>query len=78
MAVAAFAIAQPASGQVRVSNELRKRGIVVSPSGVRRVWLCRDLESFKKRLLALERHIAETGGVLTEAQVDNLTRGTRD
>jgi len=35
MAVAAFAIEQPAFGQVRVSNELRKRGIFVSPSGVR-------------------------------------------
>lgn len=78
MAVAAFAIEQPASGQVRVSNELRKRGIFVSPSGVRCVWLRRDLESFKKRLLALERPVAETGGVLTEAQVDNLTLGTRD
>ena len=48
-AVAAFALEQPAFGQVRVSNELRKRGVFVSPSGVRSVWLRRDLESFKKR-----------------------------
>jgi len=34
-AVAAFALEQPAFGQVRVSNELRKRGTFVSPSGVR-------------------------------------------
>jgi len=78
MAVAAFAIEQPAFGQVRVSNELRKRGIFVSPSGVRCVWLRRDLESFKKRLLALERHIAETGGVLTEAQVSALEKKQDD
>ena len=26
-------------GQVRVSNELRKRGVFVSPSGVRSIWL---------------------------------------
>lgn len=78
MAVAAFAIEQPAFGQVRVSNELRKRGIFVSPSGVRCVWLCRDLESFKKRLLALERHITETGGVLTEAQVSALEKKQGD
>ena len=49
-AITGFAIEQPAFGQVRVSNELRKRGIFVSPSGVRSVWLRRDLESFKKRL----------------------------
>jgi transposase len=49
-AVVAFAVEQPAFGQVRVSNELRKRGIFVSASGVRSVWLRHDLESFKKRL----------------------------
>ena len=36
-AVAASALEQPAFGQVRVSNELRKRGVFVSPSGVRSV-----------------------------------------
>src|ERR1700744_708898 len=60
IAVAEFALEQPAFGQVRVSNELRKRGIFVSPSGVRSVWLRRDLESFKKRLSALEKHVAAT------------------
>ncbi len=49
-AVTAFALEQPAFGQVRVSNELRKRGIFVSPSGVRLVWLRQNLESIKKRL----------------------------
>ena len=33
-AVKAFAIEQPAFGQVRVSNELRRHGVFVSPSGV--------------------------------------------
>jgi hypothetical protein len=37
-----------------VSNELRKHGIFVSASGVRSVWLRRDLESFKKRLPAVK------------------------
>jgi transposase InsO family protein len=77
-AVAAFAIEQPALGQLRVSNELRKRGIFISPSGVRSVWLRRDLESFKKRLSALEHHVAETGEVLTEAQVCALEKKQDD
>ncbi len=34
-AVLAYAVEQPAHGQVRVSNELRKRGTFISPSGVR-------------------------------------------
>ena len=78
IAVAAFALEQPAFGQVRVSNELRKRGVFVSPSGVRSVWLRRDLESFKKRLAALEKHVAATGEVLTEAQVVALERKQDD
>ena len=77
-AVAAFALEQPAFGQVRVSNELRKRGVFIPPSGVRSVWLRRDLESFKKRLVALEKHIAVTGEVLTEAQVVALERKQDD
>lgn len=37
-AVVAIAIDQPAWGQARVSNELLKRGIAVSPFGVRSIW----------------------------------------
>ncbi len=77
-AVTAFALEQPAFGQVRVSNELRKRGIFISPSGVRSVWLRQNLESFKKRLSALEKYVAETGRVLTEAQVQALEKKQED
>lgn len=76
--VVAFALEQPAFGQVRVSNELRKRGVFVSPSGVRSIWLRQGLESFKRRLSALEKHVAETGEVLTEAQVAALERKRDD
>src|SRR5436190_14127908 len=54
-AVVAFALGYPAYGQVRASNELRKQGVFISPTGVRCVWLRHDLASFKRRLVALER-----------------------
>ncbi len=34
-AIVALAVDQPALGQVRVSNELRRRGLLISPAGVR-------------------------------------------
>lgn len=77
-AVSEYAIEQPAHGQVRVSNELRKKGIFVSPSGVRSVWLRHDLANFKQRLKALEAKVAEDGLILTESQVQALERKKLD
>jgi transposase InsO family protein len=77
-AVVAYAIEEPAHGQVRVSNELRKRGIFVSPSGVRSIWLRNDLANFKQRLKALEAKVAEEGIILTESQVQALERKKLD
>lgn len=73
-AVLAHAIDFPAHGQLRASHELRKRGIFVSPSGTRSIWCRYQLESFKKRLLALEKKSAEEGLVLTENQIAALEK----
>ncbi|WP_444907891.1 IS481 family transposase [Microbulbifer sp. SSSA008] len=77
-AVLTYALQEPAHGQVRVSNELRKRGVFVSPSGVRSIWLRHDLANFKLRLKALEAKVAEEGLILTESQVQALERKRHD
>jgi transposase InsO family protein len=73
-AILAFALDNPAAGQVRVSNELRKQNTIVSPTGVRSVWLRHGLQTFKRRLAALEKKAAEQGLLLTETQVAALER----
>jgi len=73
-AVLEFAIDQPAYGQQRVCNELKKRAVSVSAATVRNIWKRNNLETFKKRLSALEAKMAQEQPILTEDQLKALER----
>ena len=77
-AVIDHAISYPAYGQHRTSNELRRAGVFVSGSGVRSIWLRHNLESFKKRLKALELKVANEGIQLNDHQIAALERKHED
>lgn len=77
-AVVDYAVAFPAHGQHRTSNERRKQGIFIYGSGVRSIWLRHPPENFKKCLKALEEKVTSNGIELTDSQIAALERKVRD
>jgi hypothetical protein len=77
-AVLQMAFENPAYGQLRASNELRKQGVLISSGGIRSIWLRHGLETFKKRLKALEEKAAKEGIVYTEEQLRVLEQARKE
>ena len=77
-AIVEVALDKPAYGQVRVSNELAKQGMRISPAGVRCVWMRHDLQTFQRRLKALEAKAAQEHLILTEDQLRALERAREE
>ncbi len=67
-----YCLEYPTHGQVRVSNELKGEGVIVSSGGIRGVWLRHDLATKALRLKRLQKHSLETSNILTESQVQAL------
>lgn len=66
---------QPELGQLKVAEELARRGLRVSASGVRQIWQRHDLETTYKRLKALVGSKATALAELSPRQHRLLERG---
>ena len=73
-AVLDYALDHPCHGALRVEHALRMRGLQVSSSGVRGVWMRHKLLTKHERLLRLEKTTAERKLELTDEQIRLLER----
>ena len=74
--VLALCLERPTWGGPRIASELRLRGVNVSPSGVRGVWLRHNLARGHQRLLRLEKE-AQKGTVMLSKEQVRLLAGLR-
>lgn len=73
-----FATEQPAHGQSRAPNELKKQGVLISPGGVHPARQRHNPESLKKRPAAPEAKSAAESLVLAGAQVRALEKAKEE
>lgn len=76
-AVLAETFAHPEHGQQRIATDLARRGVTVSSSGVRSIWVRRGIETWDKRVFAILAMSQQNGAVLTaeqEAAVDRARK----
>jgi transposase InsO family protein len=73
-AVLEHCLAAPTQGCLRVAQELALKGIQISSTGVRGVWMRHGLLSKHERLLRLERAVREEKFTITEEQAKTLER----
>jgi len=78
LAVVQIAIENPALGQLRASNELRKKGIIISQGGVRSIWLRHDIATFQKRLKILATKAEQDGIILSDTQIAALEQAKEE
>jgi len=76
--VLSYSLENPTHGQTRTSNELKKEGIIVSPGGVRSIWLRHGLEKRALRLKRLEKWATEERHILTESQIQALEKAKEE
>ena len=76
--VLSYSLENPMHGQTRTANELKIEGVIVSPGGIRSIWLRHELERRSLRLKRLEKWAAEEGHVLTERQVQSLEKAKEE
>jgi len=72
-----YAASEPELGQFRVADALRRRGIQISPSGVRAIWKRHDLETLYKRVSATQQRRPRTGSQLNGIQRARFNRAER-
>jgi transposase InsO family protein len=76
--VLSYSLEYPMHGQTRAANELKMERIIVSPGGIRSIWLRHGLERRDLRLKRLEKWAADEGHVLTENQVQALEKSKEE